>query len=269
MKFTFDHDLHIHSTLSSCSNDPEQSAERILKYAVDNGLKTICITDHFWDSRVAGASDWYAPQNFEHISKIKPLPQADGVQFLFGCETDMDKFLTVGVDAERYNDFDFVIIHTTHLHMTGFTLTEEDAESDARRAELWVARFDRLLDMDLPFHKIGIAHLACSLIRPKDRDAFLRVLDMIPEDEMRRVFTRAANAGCGIELNHSDMSFKDGEADRVLRMFRIAKECGCKFYLGTDAHHPTTFATAKAIFERAIDLLGLEESDKFHIGVGK
>ena len=110
MKFTIDHDCHIHSMLSSCSNDPAQSTERILQYAKDNGLKKICITDHFWDERVEGASDWYAPQNFAHISRAKPLPTADGIEFLFGCETDMDKFFTVGVSKERYNDFDFVII---------------------------------------------------------------------------------------------------------------------------------------------------------------
>ena len=39
MRFTVDHDYHIHSTLSSCSNDPAQSTERILQYAKDNGLK--------------------------------------------------------------------------------------------------------------------------------------------------------------------------------------------------------------------------------------
>ena len=84
MKFTFDHDYHIHSQLSSCSADPGQTARVILQYAIDRGLKKICITDHFWDESVDGASGWYKPQNFEHISKIKPLPQADGVEFLFG-----------------------------------------------------------------------------------------------------------------------------------------------------------------------------------------
>ena len=46
MRYVFDHDFHIHSYLSTCSNDKEQSAERILKYALDNNLKQICITDH-------------------------------------------------------------------------------------------------------------------------------------------------------------------------------------------------------------------------------
>ena len=92
-KFVFDHDLHIHSYLSSCSKDPAQTAERILKYAKDNGLSTVCLTNHYWDSLVRGAHPWYVPQNFEHISEAKPLPQSDGIRFLFGCETDLSMSL--------------------------------------------------------------------------------------------------------------------------------------------------------------------------------
>ena len=67
------------------------------------------------------------------------------------------------------------------------------------------------------------------------------------------------------ELNADDMKFSDAEEDVVLRPFRIAKSCGCRFYCGSDAHHPGSFENCRAIFERAIDRLGLQESDKFHI----
>ena len=63
MKFKVDHDLHIHSQLSACSRDPEQTTQRLLEHAREDGLTTICVTDHFWDDVVEGASDWYAPQN--------------------------------------------------------------------------------------------------------------------------------------------------------------------------------------------------------------
>ena len=39
------------------------------------------------DDKVAGASDWYKSQNYEHITSLLPLPKADGVRFMFGCET--------------------------------------------------------------------------------------------------------------------------------------------------------------------------------------
>ena len=267
MRFIIDHDYHIHSQLSACSADPEQTNERILKYAKENGLSAICLTDHYWDSAVPGASSWYLPQNFKHISQAKPLPQDTSVKFLFGCETDMDMFLTVGIPQSRYDDFDFIIIPTTHLHMEGFTISKEDAQSSEKRAKLWVERLDTLLQLNLPFEKVGIAHLASPLInyKPQSRKDFLETLDMIPSSEMKRLFTKAARLGCGIELNQQDMSFYDEETDTVLRPFRIAKECGCKFYLGSDAHHPKSFENSKKIFERAVSLLDLTEDDKFHI----
>ena len=84
MKYIIDNDLHIHSKISSCSSDPQQTNERILRYAVENGLKTICLTNHLWDETVEGASSWYMPQNYAHIAAAKPLPQEAGVKFLFG-----------------------------------------------------------------------------------------------------------------------------------------------------------------------------------------
>ena len=90
-------DLHIHSNISTCSRDPLQTAERILQYAVENGLDTICLTDHFWDENVPGPIPWYEKQNYAWIAQALPLPQAEGVRFLFGCETELRKDLTLGI----------------------------------------------------------------------------------------------------------------------------------------------------------------------------
>ena len=262
MRYIVDHDIHIHSQISLCSGDPEQNPQRILQYAKDNGLHTLCLTDHFWENTIDGASEFYAAQDFEHISAAKPLPQTEGIRFLFGCETEMDRFHRLGITRERIDELDFVIIPTTHFHMVGYTLFKKELRSGKTRAKAWVDRLEALLNMDLPFHKIGIAHLACGLIAPTRR-VFLNTIKAIPEEDMRRLFTKAAKLGAGIELNSDDMSFKDKEAETVLRPFRIAKECGCKFYLGSDAHHPKSLDAAKAIFERALELLDLQESDKF------
>ncbi|MBQ9986471.1 MAG: PHP domain-containing protein [Oscillospiraceae bacterium] len=264
MKYIIDNDMHIHSYLSSCSNDPEQSTEAILSFAEENGIKTLCLTDHFWDDSVPGASEWYKPQDFAHISRALPLPQAKGIRFLFGCEADLDKFRTLGLSKERISEFDFIVISTTHFHMKGFTLHDEEIKSPETRAKAWVERLDSVFAMDLPFHKISLAHLACRLIAPT-REELLKTLSLIPEAELVRVFRKAAELGVAIELNSSDMNFEDCEADIILRPFRIAKQCGCKFCLGSDAHHPQQLSDALPRFSRAIDLLGLSENDKFVI----
>jgi histidinol phosphatase-like PHP family hydrolase len=263
MKYIFDHDFHIHSQISSCSRDPGQTNERILQYAQEEGLHTIVLADHFWDETVEGASKWYSKQNFEHISQAKPLPQSENVKFLFGCETEMDKYMTVGCSRERMDEFSFIVIPTTHFHMEGFTLFLEQLESPETRAKAWIEKFDELLKQDLPFHKIGIAHLTCGLIWKGDRPKYLETIDSIPVEDMHRLFAKAAKLGVGIEINPGNMKYAEEEKDILLRPFRIAKEEGCKFYCGSDVHHPENFATVRKWIERGIDDLGLTEEDKF------
>jgi len=263
MKYQIDHDLHIHSQISLCSKDPEQTTARILQYAKDSGLRQICLTDHFWDERVEGASKWYKWQDFPHICEALPLPRSNKTEFLFGAETDLNMDMALGVSRERFDEFGFVIIPTTHLHMSN-NISPEDGATAEGRAKVWISRLDGLLDMDLPFHKVGIAHLTGFLF-PKAEEDQLEMMALIPEEEMRRCFRKAAQLGVGIELNLSTFHFPKEQAELRLRPFKIAKECGCKFYFGSDAHVPTEFINGEASAEWVVDYLGLEESDKFII----
>ena len=137
-------------------------------------------------------------------------------------------------------------------------------ESPKTRADAWVKRFDIVLNMDLPFYKIGLAHLTSHLIAPT-REEYLESLRLIPENEMHRLFNKASKLGVGIELNGSDMGYSEQEKDIVLRPYKIAKEYECKFYLGSDAHHLQGLAKGRLNFIKAIDDLNLKESDKFII----
>jgi len=263
--YKIDHDYHIHTSLSTCSGDSEQNVQNILGYAKRNGLKKLCITDHFWDSKVPGASPWYAKQNYGHISAVKPLPTSRDTELLFGCESEMRRDFILGIARESFDDFDFVIIPTTHLHMDGFTINAEDVHSNERRAELWYSRLNALFDMDLPFRKIGIAHPICPLVCKYSREDYLDVISRIPTERIYDVMSRAAKLGVGIEINGGD-KIAPGEEDVLLRIHRVARSCGCKFYLGSDAHHPKDFDSAMETFEKYIRLLDLREIDKFHIG---
>ncbi len=262
MKYTVDNDLHIHSKLSLCSHDENQTPEAILNHAKKFGLKTICITDHFWDTDIEGYTQWYGRQNYEHICEAKPLPQAEGIRFLFGCETELDRHLTLAITKEKMKLMDFIVIPTTHFHMTSFAVTGEQVATTEARVKTWIERFDHVLNLDLPFKKVGIAHLACRLITPDFND-YVETLNAIPESAMTELFSKAAELGAGIELNGGDMEFCKESEEAVLRPFRVAKKCGCKFYLGSDAHSIKEHEKAPALFERAVEKLGLTEQDKF------
>ena len=262
MKYVVDHDYHIHSRLSSCSKDENHTPESILQYAKRHGLKKICLTDHFWDETVPGASAWYQKQDYAHICQALPLPTDPDVEFVFGCEIDMDKFLTLGLAPEHFDRFGFVIIPTTHLHMKNFTI---DADATlAQRADAYVKRLERVLDMELPFHKIGIAHPTCPLMARDQWEDHLTVLDSIHDDTFTRLFTKAAQRGVGIELNFLVHDYTQQELPRVLRPYRIAKKCGCKFYLGSDTHRVDEQERGFANLHAMVDALALEEEDKFY-----
>src|SRR5699024_7720060 len=118
------HDIHIHTKLSSCSSDSEATPENYIKIAKELGLEVIGFSDHFWDSNVEGASDWYSTQDFDHIMKIKDMMPEDteGIEVLIGCETEYCGNGNIGISPAIAEKLDFVLVPISHVHMKGFVL---------------------------------------------------------------------------------------------------------------------------------------------------
>lgn len=266
MRYLVDHDYHLHTKLSFCSGDETQSCRRIEEYALQNGFSSVCITDHFWDEKVPLALEFpfYEGQNFAHIAQsftYEPeMPRR--VRFFFGCETEMDKNFTLGISLERIDALDFIIVPTTHFHMRGFTVPEGELSYDDL-AELYVARLKALLAMPLPFEKIGIAHLTCPLIA--QHGGHIDVLNRIPDTTFAALFAEVAVKGAGVELNFRFDAYVGDDRAAILRPYRIAAKQKCRFYFGSDAHHPADLDAAKNNFERIVDALDLKEEQKFHL----
>ncbi len=261
MRYVADHDFHIHSTTSPCCNDESQTTENILKYAKENNYKRVCLTNHIWDENVESVNIWHPEQRFDFICRDLPLPQETGIKFLFGAEADMDYRFNIGVSRERFEKFDFINVSTTHLHVIGYTVKEE-VKTVEEAASLWVKRLDALINKQFPKVKIGVAHLTTGHIFD---DKTPEVINSISDNDMFELFKGCAEKNIGIELNSKAIDPYSYTRDILLRPYEIAKECGCKFYLGSDAHKLSAFAGVKDIFNEIIDLLDLDEADKFII----
>jgi len=261
MRYIADHDFHIHSTVSRCCRDENQTPEAILNYAKENGFKKICLTNHFWDENVRSEAEWIDEHNYSYVSSVLPLPKDDNIDFLFGCETDMDFNNVLGVSEERFDAFDFIIVATTHLHLDGNTVRTK-IETPEEAAYHWIDKIDNLLLKDLPFDKIGIAHLTTGHIL---KNRVSEVLSLIPDATMYSIFNECSRKGAGIELNVKTINMTDEQKQIFLRPYFIAKECGCKFYLGSDSHKASALVSAKENFEDVISQLDLKESDKLRL----
>lgn len=271
MRYIVDHDLHIHSGGSMCSGDPEQTPARILRYADDEGFTTVGLSDHFWDETVpmprgGWGPDFYTSQNWPHITKNLPLPQQEGIRFLFGAEVDMTLDGTVGVSPERLAKLDYVLISISHFHCTDFTIRAEDAATPAGRAEVLLDKLEALLERPLPWHKIGLAHLTGRKLGGGDPDAHCEVLRLVQGERLTALFQKAASLGVGIELNTATFGFgNDAEQEAVTAFYAHAKDCGCKFFFGSDAHGAGQFLPHRRRAQEMADALGLTEEDIFRV----
>ncbi len=261
MRYIADHDFHIHSTVSRCCKDPGQTPDRILRYAKENDFNKICLTNHFWDEKVESEAEWIEEHGYSYLTSVLPLPESEGINFLFGAELDMDYNGVLGISEEILSGLDFVTVATTHMHLDGNTVREK-IKTPEEGAEIWLEKIRTLLKKDLPFHKMGIAHITTGHIL---KEKTPEVIKLLTDEDLYNVFTACAAKGLGIELNTKTIFNSDEEKEILLRPYFIAKDCGCKFYLGSDSHKTSALDAAKENFERIITLLDLEEKHKFKL----
>ncbi len=155
---------------------------------------------------------------------------------------------------------DFIIVPTTHMHLYPWTISPDVTLE--QRAVLFTQRLNVALDYDFRDGKVGIAHLITSLIAPDHWTDHLRVLEMIPDSVFVQQFNKAKQRNFGIEINLDVKKYAPEELQSALRPLFIARDCGCKFYLGSDAHLVCELESAMERLSGAVDALQLTEEDK-------
>ena len=249
-------DLHIHTHLSSCSRDPLQTPANILEKAEELQLDQICLTDHFWESSMPGASVWYKSQNMQHIreSLIEMPDSLGGVEIFFGCETEYAGGNLIGISYQTASELDFVLVPISHFHMEGF-VRPPDVRTAKEVADLWMERYRGFLDLDLPWTRIGLAHVLNCCIGEIETE----FLSYLMREPLAELFTETAEKGIAMEINGSSL-FDGAAAEMHLELYGVMKECGCRFTMGSDAHGLERMSTINKAFEFA-EILGLDDDD--------
>ena len=258
-----DHDVHLHTTLSSCCDDKRQTPAVVLERARRLGLKTVGFANHLWDPAVPGPSDWYIPQTLDHVLEIRRQLPADtgGLRVLIGCESEYCGGGKVGITRAGAAKLDYVLIPAHHFHMPGFTVPADlrQAGSDVV-AELVAQRFDELVALGLI---TGVAHPFVVL---GFLDRLDDILSRIPDERFLDSFGRAAAAGVSIEMHagmfpgpHPPAGHAYGD-ETFLRIMSLAYRAGCRFHFGSDAHDPEAMDGILKLGEYA-DMIGIDVDD--------
>ena len=258
MKVT--HDFHIHTNLSLCA-EPDTTPEFYVRRAEEIGLKKLGFANHFWDERIAGANDFYVSQNLEYVLELKEeLKQikSETVQPYFGCEVEYDfAHRGVSLTEDVAEQFDFVVVPNSHTHMT---MPKDCYEPYQKHADFMVQAYEDILNSNVSRYITAMAHPFEAVCCPYD---YSILIDIISDDCFKRLFDLTAKKEIAVEINignYHDLGDADIEKCSQIRIFRIAKECGCKFIFGSDAHNRrrhNSYGHADVL----ADILELRESD--------
>ena len=231
------HDLHVHTYLSACCREKDkQRPAAILTLAEEMGVQTIGFADHVWVNPDLPPSDWYRPQDESQISKLRADLSAvsTGIRVLVGCEAETIAPGQFGITAEFAQQLDFVLLACSHFHMKNFIAQPESA-----------APRDLARHM-LAFFRSGVSSgLATSIAHPLLPCGYLGEFDeaaaFISDAELLDAFGLAHTHGTAIEITTGFLppdSPPTFSIETPIRFLSLAKQAGCTFTLGTDAHSP-------------------------------
>lgn len=260
MKIT--HDFHIHTHLSVCAKD-SATVEHYAEVAKNLGLKKLGFADHFWDETCGEPwNNFYARQGLEHVKELKSELAATNfgdTKVYFGCETEYNPITqSAAITPAVAEQFDFIIVPNSHTHMM---MPKELYEPYEKHKQFMIDAYNNIINSEVSKYILSMAHPFEAVCCPYP-NAIL--MEMMSDDDYKRVFNRTAEKGIAVEVNTSGMSAWDKQTildSENLRMFRIAKECGCKFTFGSDSHTNHGHDTYAFVCQTVSDALGLKEED--------
>ncbi len=233
-----DHDLHVHTYLSACCSDPDnQRPAKILARAEELGLKTIGFADHLWVNPDLEPSNWYRPQDESQIARLRAdlAAVSTSTRVLVGCESETIAPGKFGITREMAEQLDFVLLPCNHLHMLDFV---EQPASDRPRdvAEHLLRLFRSAVESGLA---TAIPH---PFTAPGFMDRFDALVASVSEAEFLDVCGLAAERGVALEITRGFVPPAPGpdrpswSLETPLRFLRLARQAGCTFTFGSDAH---------------------------------
>jgi len=236
-----DHDLHVHTYLSSCCADKDgQTPRKILALAEQMGLETIGFLDHVWTNTQLEPSDWYRPQDQRQIMRLRHdlISVSSSVRVLVGCEADTIAPGKFSITQEFAETLDYVGLSCSHFHMKEFV--QQPRDNSPRSVG------EHLITFFISAARSGLATVIVHPFKPFGYESqYDDAIAALSDAELVDAFSIAAGGGVAIEITTSflpPIDERNGSPTQTwsietpLRILSLAKTAGCKFCFGSDAH---------------------------------
>lgn len=234
-------DFHVHTCLSACAR-PDATVQGYLDLCKQENLTAIGFSDHLWDTAVC-KTNAYKNNPYEKLCEIYSMIPKDtnGVKVFVGCETDMNVYGQIGITKDHANELDYVLIPISHYHHAECRFLGMDVNDKKFMRKFALDRFHKACDAGFSV-PTGICHPFVpygTILRDE-------LLQEITDNDYLECFKHAAQNNIFIELHWTTNSQRwtngeNGFSVEYIRMATFAKEAGCKFTFGSDAHAHESF----------------------------
>ena len=173
----------------------------------------------------------------------------------FKADVCVDNGKIVAITADAGTDADKVVDASGKMVLPGaidahthLAMPKSFYEPHKKHIEFMVEAFMNTVNSDVAKYVTAIPHPFMAVACPYDNRT---LLNEITDDDFKRCFDAAAQKGIALELNPNFLkskSLKEAYNDPIFRMYRIGKECGCKFTVGTDAHSEKGYDNFEKIY---------------------
>ena len=265
-------DLHVHTNKSLCA-PRETTPSSYIPCCEAEGIRLIGITDHVYPEDMLAQYGYPHDNRVERLLELRPaLREAEknsGIRYLLGCE--IDYFDCVGhpyILPEESVGFDYVLLAASHILNYPEKYSAYDLHSPDVLRKLTIERFVAACGLDYPV-PMGICHPLYPICSPYQAE----IIDGISDTTLKELFSVAAEKHISIEI-HSCLYRNDtphneyGLSDHYLRILAAARDCGCQFHMGSDAHAASAFMGSHDRLRKAADLLGLTEDHIWDVAKG-
>ncbi len=232
-------DLHTHTYHSPCGHE-EMVVSEILRVAEQEGIEVLAITDHFRSWNDVSMID----QVRSDVAKAAPA-----MKVLVACEADIVCVGEHSVTPKLREHTDFIMVAANHFAEP--TVCQPPARDRKSVAEHIIRMFNYAVSLD--FVDI-IAHPI--YVMPGTFDPLS--LAEIAEADFAPAIEMAAKNNIAMEI--SRRALIPEQTPYLLPFYRMCKEAGLKFSVGSDAHRLMDVGQTR-IIEPLINELGITEDD--------